>query len=101
MNFCSTHPHNYYLQLLAETGLVGFSMIVFVFLSILVSYFKLLIFWLKNKKENIKKSYACILSSLVTTFWPLTTTGNFFNNWNSSMIFLTLGVYLFVKSNDS
>jgi len=101
VNFCSTHPHNYYLQLLAETGLVGFSMITFVFLSIIVSYFKLLIFWLKNKKENIKKSYACILSSLVTTFWPLTTTGNFFNNWNSSMIFLTLGVYLFVKSNDS
>ena len=100
VNFCSTHPHNYYLQLLAETGLVGFSMIAFVFLSILASYFKLLIFWLKNKKENIKKSYACILSSLVTTFWPLTTTGNFFNNWNSSMIFLTLGVYLFVKSND-
>jgi len=101
VNFCSTHPHNYYLQLLAETGLVGFSMIAFVFLLIFASYFKLLIFWLKNKKENIKKSYACILSSLVTTFWPLTTTGNFFNNWNSSMIFLTLGVYLFVKSNDS
>ena len=22
---CSTHPHNYYFQLLAETGLIGFS----------------------------------------------------------------------------
>ena len=100
VKFCSTHPHNYYLQLLAETGLVGFLMITSFFLLIVTSYFKILIFWFKNKKENIKKSYVCILSALVTTFWPLTTTGSFFNNWNSSIIFFTLGVYLFVKSND-
>ena len=86
------------MQLLAETGLVGFLMIVAFFLLILVNYFKILIFWFKNK--NINKSYVCITSSLITTFWPLTTTGSFFNNWNSSIIFFTLGIYLFVKSND-
>ena len=100
VNFCSTHPHNYYLQLLAETGLVGCLMIIFVFLFIIKSYFKLVIDWFKKKQENINKSYACILSALVTTFWPLTTTGSFFNNWNCTIIFLTLGIYLLVKSND-
>ena len=101
IKFCSTHPHNYYLQLLAETGLIGFLMIVSFFLLIISSYFKILIFWFKNKKESLKKTYACIISALVTTFWPLTTTGSFFNNWNCSIIFFTLGIYLFVKSNDS
>jgi O-antigen ligase len=101
IKFCSTHPHNYYLQLLAETGLIGFLMILSFFLLIISSYFKILIFWFKNKKESLKKTYACIISALVTTFWPLTTTGSFFNNWNCSIIFFTLGIYLFVKSNDS
>ena len=32
---CTTHPHNYYLQILSETGLVGFSF-VFYFLIVLL-----------------------------------------------------------------
>ena len=28
---CDTHPHNYYIQLLSETGLIGVSLIFFNF----------------------------------------------------------------------
>ena len=31
---CSTHPHNSYLQILSETGIIGF---IFIFISILFS----------------------------------------------------------------
>ena len=34
-NSCNTHPHNFYIQLLAETGFIGLSL----FLAFLFTYF--------------------------------------------------------------
>ena len=33
---CSTHPHNYYIQLLAETGLIGFFTVFLIFFTSLI-----------------------------------------------------------------
>jgi O-antigen ligase len=98
ISFCSTHPHNYYLQLLAETGLMGFSFIFFIFLKLCLDYFRQMSRHYFNKKIN--KAYICILVGMIQTIWPLTTTGSFFNNWVCSTIFLTVGIYLFVFSNE-
>ena len=98
--FCSTHPHNYYLQLLAETGITGFLFIFLIFLKLSFNYLKQMYFLINNKKE-INKSYICILTGLIVMLWPLTTTGSFFNNWICSNLFLTIGIYLFISSNES
>ena len=97
--FCSTHPHNYYLQLLAETGITGFLFIFLIFLKLFFNYLKQMYFLINNKKE-INKSYICILTGLIVMIWPLATTGSFFNNWICSNLFLTIGIYLFVSSNE-
>jgi O-antigen ligase len=97
ITFCNTHPHNYYLQLLAETGLAGFLFVLAIFIKLFVNYFKQVSF-LINKKKVINKSYICILAGLIVAIWPLATTGNFFNNWICSNLFLTIGIYLFVST---
>ena len=43
VNACSTHPHNFYAQFLAETGLVGTSAILFIFIIIIRDYLKICI----------------------------------------------------------
>ena len=100
MLFCNTHPHNYYLQLLAETGLFGFLFVLAIFVKLFFNYLKQVYFLIK-KNKNLNIEYTAILSGLIIYIWPLTTTGSFFNNWICSILFLQIGVYLYISQNES
>ena len=47
---CSTHPHNYYLQLLGESGLVVFLFLFLFFLYVFVKLTKKLFLIIKKIK---------------------------------------------------
>jgi len=88
---CTTHPHNFYFQQLAENGLIGFLGILIIFTYTLISLFKR-IYYVNFKKNNtIEFSSTMILIGLFINFWPIVPSGNFFNNWLSVMIFFPIG----------
>ena len=88
---CTTHPHNFYFQQLAENGLIGFFGILTIFTYTLINLFKK-IYHINFKKENIVEfSSIMILTGLFINLWPIVPSGNFFNNWLSTMIFFPIG----------
>ena len=94
---CQTSPHNYYIQILAETGIIG--MLFFLVFPIL--FFKLLMTRMFSKKNNqfsLHDFEICLLSCLLITFWPFVPTGNVFNNWINVVHYLPLGMLLFIQN---
>ena len=83
---CSTHPHNTYIQILTETGILGFLFL----LTCLIYFCKYILkhFILKFKGKYYFNDFEiCILSGIAIYLWPIVPTGNIFNNWlNIAMI---------------
>jgi O-antigen ligase len=93
---CTTHPHNFLLQILAETGIIGLifylTMIAYVCVQLLK---KILKFNRSNKNEYILSG--CLICFILNLF-PLVPTGNIFNNWLSTIFYLPFGVYLYYNN---
>jgi len=92
---CNTHPHNYYLQLLIETGLLGVLFLLLCYFYIIYRSFINFIKLLKN--QHFSMSEVIILGFYFTQLWPLMQHGSFFNNWNSIILFLPMAFLLFFK----
>ena len=92
---CSTHPHNTYVQLLLETGVIGTIPIIFVFLYILYIFLRRFFRLIINKKDNLSNYQVCLYISILISLWPFVPTGNFFNNWLNTIYFLPIGLLMY------
>jgi O-antigen ligase len=91
---CMTSPHNFYAQLLAEAGIIGFSFLFSVFVYVLFCTYRQFKSMVLRQKRYLTDYQVCLLAGILITVWPLTTNGNFFHNWLMIVYSLPVGFYL-------
>lgn len=94
---CTTHPHNIYMQLLAETGILSFLIIFFLFLVLVFRLFSISFNFLFKKKSNYKDYLTLMYIFYAVNLFPFSPSGNFFNNWMSIIYFLPSGYFIFLN----
>ena len=91
---CMTHPHNFYIQLLAETGIIGFLFLFSGLCYVLFTAFKQFKSIIFRQKRSLTDYQVCLLAGIMITVWPLSPNGSFFNNWLMVVYSLPIGFYL-------
>lgn len=86
---CTTHPHNIYIQILVETGLIG----LIIFLILIYLILKKII-----KVDHVEKKIL-LLSSFLTIFWPIMSTGSLLKNWNMVFLSFLISLILIIARN--
>tara|TARA_B100001093_G_scaffold306605_1_gene292631 strand:- start:932 stop:2242 length:1311 start_codon:yes stop_codon:yes gene_type:complete len=89
---CSTHPHNFLMQILTETGFVGLIFYFYGLFFVIMNIYKV---FSKNTLTNEKNNFLIISIGLILIFFPFIPNGNFFNNWISIINFYYIGIYLY------
>lgn len=91
---CNTHPHNYFIELLVDVGIIGAFLIYITFIIGLKNFLK----FYYNEKTKIQKIVGCAFFLVIFfEFFPFRSTGSFFTTSNSAFIFLILPIFLNIK----
>lgn len=96
---CSTHPHNFFIQLLAENGLIGVSFLIIFYLFLLVRSINFIYLMIRGKidKNNFSNNELYIVLFL---FWlPILPQMSFYNNWNNIFLMIPIGYMMYFLFN--
>lgn len=85
---CDNHPHNFYIQLLTETGVIGLITGSLMFVSIIWAAFA---GWRKNR-DNVVAATAFVIP--FGLFFPIQTTSDFFGQWNNVFMWSAIALAL-------
>lgn len=94
MQRSSTHPHNFQLELLSETGLLGFllfnTFLIFIFYKVIYKI-----------KENKNKNYLLIIFSIIilSKYFPIKTDSSLYSS-SLGLLFWIFIVYLLIQINN-
>lgn len=92
--YCSTHPHNTYMQIAAETGSIGLLFIFIPLSYVIFQFFKAIKDYFYRSRREVTDFQLSLLICIVLTLFPFLPTLNFFNNWINVIYYLPVGFYL-------
>jgi O-antigen ligase len=85
---CASHPHNYYLEILSELGVIGFIILIIIFTNLLM-----IIGFRNHLSLDFNKNLIYPFSLLFfAEIFPLKTTGSFFTTGNATFIFFIIAI---------
>jgi len=90
---CSTHSHNYYLEILSETGIIGLIFMIIFFLFLIKDSF----YFVRKNNRKINAEIIFMLPIMISIFleiWPIKSSGSFFTTSNATFLWLMVGILL-------
>ena len=84
---CSTHPHQIYLELLSEHGIVGFVTILSIIFYILYKSFIICL-----RKLNLIHLGSIVF--VASTFIPIIPSGSFFTSWGAAIFWVNFAIMI-------
>ena len=87
-NYCGNHPHNFYVQLFAETGILGLIFGTLMFYNIISKCYNKI-----NRNVNCPM-YTISYIVPFAIFFPIQQYGSFFGQWGNLFIWFSIGFAL-------
>ena len=84
---CNTHPHNYYLHISTELGLIGLLFSLIIFSTIILRSLKIIFF---SKNITHRKTLLPFFLVFIAEIFPFKTSGSFFTSANSIVLFFVI-----------
>jgi O-antigen ligase len=94
---CSTHPHNYYLDVLVTVGLLGLVVLIVYLLFITLRSLQYLKIYYNNKERKNFNQLFILLINFLIIFFPFKSSGSFFSTANityTMIILILLNSYI-------
>jgi O-antigen ligase len=89
---CSTHPHNYIMEILSETGIIGFFLFFNLFLYVIF----------KSIYNHNRIDYLVFFALFLSLLWPIGTNSSFYSSFNGYIIWFNIGIMLsYTTSNEN
>lgn len=89
---CNMHPHNYYLEILTDIGIIG--LIISCLIFIITIYNSLIKNYFLKQTKVINITSVPFIFVFISEIFPLRTSGSFFTTSTSTFIFILIAVII-------